>query len=173
MIFGFHLFVCLVLLVLHTTAISPWIPPGLRYDPLIPFVVFLGLHRRPAEGLPAMLAAGFLADGLSAAPFGLFGIVYLLLLLAVWRGAGFFRSDNRLLPSMGVVAGVSLEHLVFLVLSGSFGAAGSASRHLAFLTLRLAAAALTGPAIVAVLRFAGEIWDERIAAALEKRDSRI
>lgn len=168
MIVGFHFLACLGLLVFRTTAISSWIPPALFYDPLIPFAVFLGLRRRLPEGLLVVPAAGFLADGLSAAPFGTFGLVYLLVLLTVRGGAGFFRSDNRLLPAMGTAAGVLLEHLVFL---GIAGLPGGGVRHLPELASRLAFAALTGPAVVGFLGLVFGVQERWAAAAKENRDA--
>jgi hypothetical protein len=163
MIFGFHLLTCLALLVLQTTVFSLGIPAAFRYDPLIPFVVFLGLSRPLAEGLSAMVLAGVLADGLSAGPFGLFGLVYLAVFLAVRWGARFFRDDNPLLPSAGAAAGVLLAHLMALAVSWPVDLSVLLPRGLTMLGGRLLAAVLTGPIMVALLDGLFAVWLDRIS----------
>lgn len=165
MTFGFHLSTCLVLLVLQTTVFSLGIPAAFRYDLLIPFVVFLGLSRPLAEGLPAMVLAGFLADGLSAGPFGLFGLVYLVVFLAVRWGARFFRDDNPLLPSAGAAVGVWVEHLMVLAVSWPVDSGVLLSRGLGALAGRLLAAVLTGPVFVVLFDGLFSVWRNRILRA--------
>lgn len=149
--FGFHFLTCLTLLVLQTTLFSHLVP-GPLYDPLIPFVVFLATSRPFSEGLPALLLAGFLADGVSAAPFGLFGLVYLWVYLGVWWGGRFFQREHGLLLASGVGAGVLMEHLFFLAISWELGLGRLLLRDLPGLFLRLSAGMLTGPLVVGLLR---------------------
>lgn len=169
MILGLHLLTCLSLLVLQTTLLSYLAPPGPLYDPMIPFVVFLAAGRPFADGLPALLLAGFLADGVSAAPFGLFGITYLWVYLGVWWGARFFEREHGLLPAVGVAGGILIEHLFFLAISWELGIGRALLRDLSGLGMRLAAGLLTGPLLVGLLRVLYETGERRIAARRERR----
>jgi hypothetical protein len=169
MIFGFHLLTCLALLVLQTTLLSHLVPPGPLYDPMIPFVVFLAVGRPFAEGLPALLPAGFLADGVSAAPFGLFGITYLWVYLGVWWGARFFEREHGLLPAAGVAGGILIEHLFFLAISWELGIGRALFRDLPGFGMRLVAGLLTGPSLVGLFRVLCETWERRLAARRERR----
>ncbi len=172
MIFGFHLLTCLTLLVLQTTLLSHLVPPGPLYDPLIPFVVFLAGGRPLSEGLPALLLAGFLADGVSAAPFGLFGITYLWVYLGVWWGARFFERKHELLPAMGVVGGILIEHLFFLAISWELGIGRLMFRDISGLGARLVAGLVTGPLVVGLLEGLHGAWLRRLATKREGRSSR-
>ncbi|MFP4030151.1 MAG: hypothetical protein ACLFRG_02620 [Desulfococcaceae bacterium] len=169
--FGFHLMACLVLLVLQTTLFSHLVPPGPLYDPLIPFVVFLATSRPFAEGLSALLLAGFLADGISAAPFGLFGLTYLWAYLGVWWGGRFFRREHGLLPALGVAGGILMEHLLFLAISWELGLGRLLLRGWPGLFLRLAAGMVTGPLVVGVLRGLHAVFRRWLDPGPEERTS--
>jgi hypothetical protein len=169
--FGFHLLTCLALLVVQTTLLSHLVPPGPLYDPLIPFVVFLAAGRPFSEGLPALLLAGFLADGVSAAPFGLFGITYLWVYLGVWWGARFFEREHGLLPAIGVAGGILIEHLFFLAISWELGIGQALLRDLPGFGMRLMAGLLTGPLMVGLLRGFHNAWGHWLSARRERRAS--
>jgi len=115
MTFGFHLLLCFALILLQTT-IFP-VVPLLRffYDPIIPFVIYLALNRPIREGLPAAFILGFVQDGLSGAPLGLFLTSYLWLYAGMRWATYLIQVESRMQAALLAVvpAGVLFQNLVF------------------------------------------------------------
>ena len=57
MIYAYHLIVCLILILFQTTLLAVG-GPAHFYDLLVPFVVYLGVHRLPREAIPVLVIAG-------------------------------------------------------------------------------------------------------------------
>ncbi len=109
-----YIAICLVFIVVQTTLFPLFSWMGNFYDPLIPFVVYLGLFRPVKEGLPAVFLIGLTMDTLSGGAFGIYSTTYLWLYGVIAWLIGFFHFKNNLLLPFVVLVGVFLENLVFL-----------------------------------------------------------
>ena len=109
----FNFLVCMVSVILQTV-IFPGLPLLDRmYDPVIPFVIFLGLYRPVPESLVTLLAVGLVMDGLSGGAVGLYPSAYLWIYLTLlWLVRYLHLVDSILLPFV-VAAGVLLQNAVF------------------------------------------------------------
>ena len=111
MIYGYHLIVCLFLIVCQTTLLaggSQVIP----YDLLGPFVVFMAIHRPPREAIPVLIVCGLIMDGLSGGTFGVHLTVYLWMYVGVRWVIQFLHAGNVFLLPLLVTAGVAFESVV-------------------------------------------------------------
>lgn len=92
-------------------------------NPILVYVVYLGLDADLVPGLGLALVAGLLLDGLSGTPVGVFLFTFLWVFCMVrWLG-GVLRTTSPLFPLLAVLAGLVLENFfTFLVLAfGSHG----------------------------------------------------
>lgn len=114
MTFAFHLTAVLVLMTLQT-ALRLHVS-GLEncFDFLLVYVGYLGLYRRPKEGLPVVLLVGFGMDGLSGGVFGLFLTGYIWFFALMHQVVRFLHRGNRLLILFATVVGVIIENAVHL-----------------------------------------------------------
>ena len=144
--------ICGFVLILLETTIFPLLP-FLRgsYDLMVPFVIYLGLYRPLAEGLPVAAVCGLLVDNLSGGPFGLYLFTYIWLLIGLRWTLQFFRLANPLVLPLVVVLGAIFEVVVV------FGTLAVAARSLAPLTVALSRVAgqllwalITGPLLVLI-----------------------
>jgi cell shape-determining protein MreD len=122
MIYCFYIATSLFLVVLQTTVLPYVSLFGQCYDLLIPFIVYLALYRPVRETFPLIFLLGYLMDGLSGSPFGLYTTVYFWLFLGLRWITTFLRVGNTLLLAFVVPAGVVMEVVVFfiaLVLQGA------------------------------------------------------
>jgi cell shape-determining protein MreD len=122
MIYCFYIATSLFLVVLQTTVLPYVSLFNQFYDLLIPFIVYLALYRPVRETLPLVFLLGYLMDGLSGSPFGLYTTIYFWLFLGLRWVTTFLRVGNTLLIAFVVPAGVVMEAIVFfiaLVLQGA------------------------------------------------------
>jgi cell shape-determining protein MreD len=124
------------------------------YDPLIPFIVFLGLSRPVRESLPFVFFLGFIMDNLSGTPFGLYITAYFWLFVGVKGITKLLQVRNRLfITTLLVAAGVLIENLIFLgtltILGPDQQLAGDAAKTV---TIQVLWAIWTGPIFMVVLR---------------------
>ena len=122
MIYCFYIATSLFLVVLQTTVL-PYVSLFAHfYDLLIPFIVYLALYRPVRETFLLVFLLGYLMDGLSGSPFGLYITIYFWLFLALRWITTFLRVGNTLLIAFVVPAGVVMEATVFftaLLLQGA------------------------------------------------------
>jgi len=154
MSYFFNICVCLFLVILQTT-VMPNLPLlDSFYDPLIPFIVFLGLSRPVRESLPFVFFLGFIMDNLSGTPFGLYITAYFWLFVGVKGITKLLQVRNRLfITTLIVAAGVLIENLIFLgtltILGPDQQLAGDAAKTV---TIQVLWAIWTGPIFMVVLR---------------------
>lgn len=112
-----------LLLVILQTAVLPGVALLEQfYDLLIPFIVYLALYRPAREAFPLVFFFGYVMDGLSGSPFGLYTTIYFWLFWGVRWITTFLRVGNTLLLALVVPAGVVIEALVFFITFGLQGA---------------------------------------------------
>lgn len=111
MIYGYHLIVCLFLIIFQTTLLAVGGPVYL-YDLLVPFVVYLGVQCMPREALPVLVLAGLAMDGISGGVFGVHLSAYLWMYLGVRWAIQFLHVGNVILLPLLVTAGVAFKSLV-------------------------------------------------------------
>jgi len=154
MSYFFNICVCLFLVILQTT-VMPNLPLlDSFYDPLIPFIVFLGLSRPVRESLPFVFFLGFIMDNLSGTPFGLYITAYFWLFVGVKGITKLLQVRNRLfITTLIVAAGVLIENLIFLgtltILGPDQQLAGDAAKTV---TIQVLWAIWTGPIFMVVQR---------------------
>lgn len=111
MIYGYHLSLCLFLIISQTSVLAGGGPPHL-YDLLAPFVVYLGVYRLPREAVPVLVLGGLAMDGISGGIFGIHLSVYLWMYVGVRWATQFLHVGNIILLPVLVMAGVAFESLV-------------------------------------------------------------
>ena len=111
MIYGYHLSICLFLIIFQTTLVVGGAPAYL-YDLLAPFVVYLGVHRLPREAIPVLVLSGLAMDGISGGVFGVHLTAYLWMYVGVRRAIQFLHVGNVILLPLLVTVGVAFESLV-------------------------------------------------------------
>ncbi|MBC2712420.1 MAG: hypothetical protein HGJ94_15980 [Desulfosarcina sp.] len=111
MIYGYHLIICLFLIIFQTTLLVGGGPAHL-YDLLAPFVVYLGVYRLPREAVPVLVLGGLAMDGISGGVFGVHLTAYLWLYVGVRWAIQFLHVGNVILLPLLVTAGVAFESLV-------------------------------------------------------------
>ena len=111
MIYGYHLIICLFLIIIQTTLVAGGGPADL-YDLLAPFVVYLGVHRRPQEAIPVLVLGGLAMDGISGGVFGIHLTAYLWMYVGVRWAIQFLHVGNVILLPLLVTAGVAFESLM-------------------------------------------------------------
>ena len=111
MIYGYHLIVCLLLIVFQSTILASAGPSHL-YDLMAPFVVYLGVHRLTREAIPVLILGGLAMDGISGCVFGVHLTVYLWTFFGVRWAIQFLHVGNVIFLPLLVTAGVLFESLV-------------------------------------------------------------
>ncbi|MCB2149032.1 MAG: hypothetical protein KQI81_21305 [Deltaproteobacteria bacterium] len=111
MIYGYHLIVCLFLIIFQTTLLAGGGPAHL-YDLLAPFVVYLGVHHSPRAAIPILVLGGLAMDGISGGVFGVYLTAYLWMYVGVRWAIQFLQVGNLILLPLLVTGGVVFESLV-------------------------------------------------------------
>lgn len=113
MTYCFYICVCFCLVIFQTTIIPHISLFNNFYDPLIPFISYLGLFRTARESILFILVLGFLMDNLSGGPFGLYLTTYFWLFIVVKIVIQYVHVNNILLLFI-VAAGVLMENIIFI-----------------------------------------------------------
>jgi len=111
MIYGYHLIICLFLMIFQTTLLAGGSRVHL-YDLLAPFVVYLGVHHPPRAAIPVLVLGGLAMDGISGGVFGVYLTAYLWMYVGVRQAIQFLQVGNVILLPLLVTAGVVFESLV-------------------------------------------------------------
>ena len=111
MIYGYHVSICLFLIIFQTTVLAGGGTPHL-YDLLAPFVVYLGAYRLPREAFPVLVIGGLAMDGISGCVFGVHLSVYLWMFVGVRWAIQFLHVGNVIFLPLLVTTGVLFESLV-------------------------------------------------------------
>ena len=109
-----YIIVGLIIVVFQTT-----LPMHFRlfeslYDLFLLFVIYVGFYRPIREGLPFVILFGFVMDGMSGGPFGLYMSCYFWLYVGMLLLTRFMRVSNNLILPLVVVGSVLIQNLVFL-----------------------------------------------------------
>jgi rod shape-determining protein MreD len=151
MIHGYHLIVCLFLIIFQTTLL---VGSSLTYlfDLLAPFVVYLGVYRLPREAMPILLLGGLTMDGISGGVFGVHLTAYLWMYIGVRWAIQFLHVGNLILLPLLVSIAVAFESMVTaftaVVLASK---AWPAESMFSVVTSQVAWGAVTGPFLVLLL----------------------
>ncbi len=143
MIYGFYLFICLILIILQTT-IFPSIPVlDSFFDLIVSFIIYLGLYRSVRESVPVAIVLGILMDNLSGSPFMLYIIIS---------------------------SGVLLENLIFILTLTFLESGPQAPVFLAgaFVAQMLWAICI-GPFLVLGYKYTQNLWDKWISEVMIRR----
>ncbi len=111
MIYGYHLIICLLLIIFQTTLLAVGGTVHL-YDLLAPFVVYLGVYHLPRRAIPVLVLGGLAMDGISGAVFGVHLTTYIWMYVGVRWAIQFLQVGNVILLPLLVTAGVVFESLV-------------------------------------------------------------
>jgi len=154
MIYCFHILVCLCLILFQTTLMPHFSIFNHFYDLLIPFIVYLGIHRSAREGVVFVLLLGLIMDGLSGGLAGIYLSVYFWLWVSALQMIQFFRVDNFLFLIFLTAAGIILENLIMLGSEALFKSEIlSASITLNDVMCQILWVAFTGPLILFFLSY--------------------
>jgi rod shape-determining protein MreD len=108
---GYHLMICLLLIIVQTTLVAV-IGPTNMYDLLGPFVVYLSVYRRPREAVFVLVFGGLAMDGISGGVFGVHLSAYLWMYVCVRWVIQFLHVGNVILMPLLVTAGVAFQSLI-------------------------------------------------------------
>ena len=126
MTYCFHALICLCLISFQTAVMPFLLPCHGCYDLLVPFVLHMGIRCPVREALPVIVVLGFVADNLSAGPFGTYQAAYVWILLGTkWLLTFLHVRRNHFLLPLVVVMGILLENMVIL---GTFAISDVESR---------------------------------------------
>ncbi len=159
MTYGFYVIIGFVLIVLQTCFAPFAALPGDMYDLQIPLMLYLILFRPFRETVFGAVFVGAAMDSISAGPFGIYSMTYLLVFISGTWIVRFLHSGNRWLLPFFVVYGVAVENLVFwsvCLLPGSVVRPPADS--LASLGEQVLWGLLTGAVLISGIRFLHRIW---------------
>jgi len=110
--YGYHLVVCLILMLVQTVII-PLLPQLRGFDLYIIYVIYLGYSSGFFQGLLITVMTGAVLDTISVAYFGTYMTVYFWLFLFVRVGLAYFHTASPLFVAGAAAAGIAIENLVF------------------------------------------------------------
>ena len=171
MTYCFYIAACLCLLIFQTT-IVPYLPfLDSFYDLLLPFILYLGLFRSVAEGLPVVLFLGFIMDSLSGGPFGLNLTAYLWLFIGMMWVIKFLHVGNSLLLLFVVAIGVLIENFIFI---GTIAVLEPGTRLPSVASSTVSAQVLwaicTGPFFLMFFNYMHKRWNKWLNERFEERN---
>ncbi|MDO9565480.1 MAG: rod shape-determining protein MreD [Candidatus Desulfaltia sp.] len=114
MIYCFHIFACLCLIIFQTTVLSCFSLFNTFYDLSALYIVYMGLFFSVREGIPVALIIGLAMDSLSGGPFGVYLTTYFWLFIGARQFIKFFSVSNYILLSFVVTAAVLIEAVILL-----------------------------------------------------------
>jgi cell shape-determining protein MreD len=170
MIYGFYLFICLILIILQTT-IFPSLPVlDSFFDLIVSFIIYLGLYRPVRESLPVVIVLGIIVDNLSGSPFMLYIIAYFWVYFSVRLLTRILQVGMRFRLPIIVVTGILLENLVFILTLTFFESGPQAPVFLAgAFMVQMLWAFFIGPILVLVYKYTQNLWDNWISEVMIRR----
>jgi cell shape-determining protein MreD len=171
MTYCFHIFICLLLIVVQTT-VMPYIPLFERfYDLLTPFVIFLSIFRSNRESLVIIFLFGFFMDIISGGPFGLYITAYVWLFIGVrWAITFLHIGDSMLLPFV-VALGVLMENFIFVVTSAMFEQSSRVTEAMvSTIIVQVLWAIFTGPLFLMFFNYSHRRWDRWVNEIFVKKN---
>ncbi len=110
MIHVYHVFLGLFLIIFQATVLADL--PVHFYDLVAPFMVYLGVFRRPREAIVLVIFCGLIMDGLSGGVFGVHLTVYIWIYAGVRWAIQFLHVGNVILMPLLVSGGIAFQSLV-------------------------------------------------------------
>jgi len=169
----FYVSVCLLLTVVQTTVMPQLLPCGrCTYDLMVPFILYLGIFRPIRESLAVIFFAGFVTDNFSAAPFGLYSIIYLWLFAGTKWLVTFLHVGNRILLPLIAGTGVLAENIMFFATFTVIMRTDSRipADPFGILWEQTLWAAVTGMFLIMMFLYTQKKWDRRLKERSEKEN---
>jgi len=110
MIYVYHLFICFFLIIFQTTILADL--PVHFYDLIAPFMVYLGVFRRPREAVFLAVFCGLIMDGISGGVFGVHLTVYIWMYVGVRWAIQFLQVGNSILLPLLVSGGIVFQSII-------------------------------------------------------------
>ena len=168
---AYHLFLSLLLILIQTTALTFGGSVHL-YDLLVPFVVYLGIHRTLRQALAVLILAGMVMDGLSGGVFGIHLSAYLWLYAGVRWAIQFLHVGNTILLPVLVTLGVTFKSVLVafsaVVLSP---APWPVETVFPVVSIQILWGALTGPFLMIVFVRGQKVVDQAQKSFFSEKDS--
>lgn len=143
----------LIVVVLQTTLPMHFRMFASLYDLFLLAVVYLGFYRPVREGVPFVILFGFVMDGMSGGPFGLYMSCYFWLYVGMLLLTRFMRVSNNLILPLVVVGCVLIQNIIFLGTLAIFVPDVSVpSQSYQRVIIQLVWAVVTGPIIILIFR---------------------
>jgi hypothetical protein len=131
------------------------------YDLCIPYIVYLSLFFPLKVSLPVVLFTGYLMDGISSGPFGLYLSIYFWLAMAFRRITGYLQINSISIIPFAVGLAVFTEDIILMItvlaLRGDHNIQLSTGQILAW---HLMLAVITGPLIILGMKWIYERRNE-------------
>lgn len=115
MTFLLYIPISLLLIIIETTIIhNCQFLPGF-HDLLLLLVIYMGLYRPIRESIPSILVLGFVMDGLSGGPVGLYATAYFWIFISISWLMTFLHVRSMLLLPFVFATGMLMENGILLV----------------------------------------------------------
>lgn len=161
MIYCFHIFVCLCLIIFQTTVLPCFPLFNTFYDLSALYIVYMGLFFSVREGMPVVIIIGLAMDSLSGSPFGVYLTTYFWLFIGVRQLIKFFRVSNYILLPFVVTTAVLIEDVIL------FGTVAMLETGMQFsssiintVAMQVVWAICTGPFIIQFYNFTYKRWNK-------------
>jgi rod shape-determining protein MreD len=112
------------LLFLQSAVLPAFLPWQLKPDLLLIMVVYLGFQESSFKAGVATYLLGLLQDTFAGTCLGLYGLVFLIIFLAVKGASGRLNTESPVLLFFIVLCGTLLEALILIFTLGFFAEAG-------------------------------------------------
>ena len=120
MTYFFYFIISFVLLIFQTVVLNhiPFFKNF--YDLFLILILYIGLFRPVAEGVPVVFFLGLFVDGISGSPFWVYTTSYIWLLVLIKWLIQYFDAKSIILLPFAILAGVVLENCFFIIVSSGF-----------------------------------------------------
>ncbi len=166
----FYFIICLILIIIQSTAI-PFLPESIKcYDLLILFVLYVGLFKEVLSTFVVVFILGLIMDLLSGGGFGLYISAYFWIFISARMLIRFLDAGSLIVLPVAVVGGVILENLIFLLpvfLTNS--SLYFMKIALYTVAIQILIAVFTGPLLIMFLYTLNIKWEKLFAKIAQKR----
>lgn len=145
--FLYYLLVVISLLIIQTLLCIDTLLSYNFFNLMTPFVIYIGLFRPFAEGIPVVLCIGMIMDAVTGGPFGLYLIIYFWLYIGAKWGVQYIHAGSILLMPFILGIGVLVENAVaiFASMGLSIGGQIPTEEVLRSVTIQILWAMVVGP----------------------------
>lgn len=161
MIYCFHIFACLCLVIFQTTILPCFPLFNTFYDLSALYIIYMGLFFGVREGLPVALIVGLVMDSLSGGPFGVYLTTYFWLFIGVRQLIKFFHMSDYILLPFVVAAAVLIENIIlFATFAMLEPGAQFSSSTINSVVLQVVWVICTGPFVIQFYNFTYKKWNK-------------